>query len=516
MNRREFGLLAAQAAVALPALALTEKLGSAAETGAPVYVVLWFDTEDYMLPASDDAAKRLADFLTAQSLRATFKIVGEKARVLEARHRTDVIAALNRHEIGYHSNTHSQQPTPAEYESALDWDQGAEEFDRRERGGFDDVKRIFGHAPSCYGQPGVSWAPQPYATLKKWGVNVYLDDGPQVQLDGKPFWYGGLLNIFGIDAGQKLEPNADWTNIEAARANFTAIHAQMSAQPGGGLVSFMFHPTQFISEVFWDAVNFAKGANPPRSEWKIQPQRSAADQEHAFAYFEALIRYMRTLPNVRFITATEALAIYSDKALTRHFEARELQQIAAEVSPHVDFQVRGNYALSASEVFVLLNSAVADRVRTGNFAAAVLGDTPYGPACSPTDLALIESGEVSWSQFSRTTLDVAAILNRTGQVPNVVWLGGSAVTPESYLVALAGVATRLLAGQPTPDTVKLAPADLATARYVAKDSVGIWNWPIFPPGFHAPHLMELARLQAWTLKPALLPGSKGLRESSSE
>ncbi len=31
---------------------------SAAETKPTVYVVLWFDTEDYLLPASDDAALR--------------------------------------------------------------------------------------------------------------------------------------------------------------------------------------------------------------------------------------------------------------------------------------------------------------------------------------------------------------------------------------------------------------------------------------------------------------------------
>ena len=42
----------------------------------PVYVILWFDTEDYILAPSDDAAKRLADFLTAEGLHATFKVVG--------------------------------------------------------------------------------------------------------------------------------------------------------------------------------------------------------------------------------------------------------------------------------------------------------------------------------------------------------------------------------------------------------------------------------------------------------
>ncbi len=37
-----------------------------AEPAAKVYVVLWFDTEDYILPASDDAALKVAEFLTAR------------------------------------------------------------------------------------------------------------------------------------------------------------------------------------------------------------------------------------------------------------------------------------------------------------------------------------------------------------------------------------------------------------------------------------------------------------------
>src|SRR5258708_3857273 len=93
-----------------------------------VYVVLWFDTEDYLLPASDDAALRLADFLTREKIRATFKIVGEKARTLEKRGRMDVIDALKLHEIGYHSNFHSTQPSPAMYLRQFDWDEGVFEF----------------------------------------------------------------------------------------------------------------------------------------------------------------------------------------------------------------------------------------------------------------------------------------------------------------------------------------------------------------------------------------------------
>src|SRR5438105_11364313 len=82
---------------------------------SPVYVVLWFDTEDYIEPAADDAALRIAKDLAGMGVRATFKVVGEKARTLESRGRSDVIRALAGHNIGYHSDFHSIQPVPAVY-----------------------------------------------------------------------------------------------------------------------------------------------------------------------------------------------------------------------------------------------------------------------------------------------------------------------------------------------------------------------------------------------------------------
>src|SRR5262245_37562671 len=121
-----------------------------------VYVVVWFDTEDYLLKADDDAILRNATFMRGEGLKATFKIVGEKARVLEQGGRNEVIAALTKHEIGFNSNVHSVHPAPAQYMSALGWDEGMAEFERREGPGLEDVRRIFGVNPSCYGQPGSS------------------------------------------------------------------------------------------------------------------------------------------------------------------------------------------------------------------------------------------------------------------------------------------------------------------------------------------------------------------------
>ena len=49
-----------------------------AQDSSPVYITLWLDTEDYILPQSDDAAKRLAELLTRLNVKATFKVVEKR------------------------------------------------------------------------------------------------------------------------------------------------------------------------------------------------------------------------------------------------------------------------------------------------------------------------------------------------------------------------------------------------------------------------------------------------------
>ena len=54
--------------VVLCLLGLCVPQAPADEKSPKVYVILWFDTEDYILPASDDAALHLAEFLTRDDL----------------------------------------------------------------------------------------------------------------------------------------------------------------------------------------------------------------------------------------------------------------------------------------------------------------------------------------------------------------------------------------------------------------------------------------------------------------
>ncbi|MCI0423337.1 MAG: hypothetical protein L0387_05630 [Acidobacteria bacterium] len=48
---------------------------------------------------------------------------------------------------------------------------------------------------------------------------------------------------------------------------------------------------------------------------------------------------------------------------------------------------------------------------------------------------------------------------------------------------------------PNPHPIEVRVGNFTAAQYAALDSPALWACPIFPDGFHAPNLMQLAQLQ---------------------
>jgi len=481
------------------------------QASGEVLVLLWFDTEDYLLPASDDAAKRVAEILSARGIRATFKLVGEKARVLERRGRTDVIAALKRHDIGYHSNLHSVHPTPAEYLAEAGWSEGVSEFARREGQGARDVMRVFGvPSLSCYGQPGASWAPQAYAALAGMGivtpagVSTYVDEGNHVGLDEAPFWYAGVLTVFGMGRNLTRMPLHDPHGLEVGRTDFQKIYERLRAQRGG-LVSIYYHPAEWVHREFWDAVNFSRGANPPREQWTQPPQRTAAETDAAFRSFETYIDFMRALSGVRFVTASDLPAVYPDHVRSDGVELATARSLATLISrtDSLDILRDGRQrAVSPADQFAIVIGLLVDAVERGD--APAHADVPalVGPPEAPPRTNAMQ---VPWTAFRDALGGAADEMRARRHVPARVFVGAVPVAPADFLRAAAHV----VAGWPDtgpprfPGTVAIGSGvRLATERFVSEDSPAVFDWVIHPPGFHAPRIVEQAKLQAWTLKPA--------------
>lgn len=453
-------------------------LACAAALGAgPVYVTLWFDTEDYIEPAADDAALRIATDLTALGVRATFKVVGEKARVLEQRGRWDVVRALALHDIGYHSNFHSIPPTPSVYLRDLGWMEGAAEFARREGGGALDVQRIFGARPSCYGQPGSSWGPQSNPALRSMGIPVYLDEGMQVGLDDQPFWYDGLLHIFNMGRFQMQAPLDSRAPLAQSYERFDRAAAELASR-GGGVVSIYYHPTEFVTTEFWDAVNFLKGADRERSEWRRPRRRTEADSERCFGILRSYVAHAKSVPGVRFVTARELLQLYGSPAAPRVDRAR----IAAHMAARQTFLRTEGGALSAADMLL-----------------ALLGMEPEvvdGPSTRVE--STYPGGAIPRAAFGRSQKDAASYIRANKRLPAEVWIGSSKLSIGDFAATLAG-------DDGAAAEVAVRRANLEFEKYFSKEAGRAFNgWRIHPDGFSAPGLLELGRLQGWTLKPARL------------
>ena len=497
MRKTTFWLLVLLLAMARAGVSVTS-------ASAPVYVTLWFDTEDYILPQDDEATKRLAELLSRLGVRATFKIVGEKARVLERRGRTDVIAALKRHDIGYHSNTHSQQPTIAVYLQNAGWEDGRTEFTRREEQGVRDIKRIFGVSPVAYGQPGSAWAPQTYPALRDLGISMYLDESDHVGIEDQPFYYGGMLNVFKMRSNLVRMSLTGGASLSEGESHFRKVHEALRAR-GGGTVSIYYHPNEWVQTEFWDAVNFRRGANPPSSEWKAPGTRPSAETERAFADFEQFVRFIQSQPGVRFVTATELTKLYADRAIDRSFSKEDLLAIARSVQKEITFQTFDTYALSAADDFQLLTRAGAAFVERNALPAVTKLSPLDGPArtFSPST-GILHSSTFRWPAFANAVRDTAGYCATHRRMPDEIWIGAENLSPADYLATLAGALERALTTGQMPIEVERRIGHYTADKYVADDSPKLWDWVIFPEGFHAPRIIELARLQAWTLKPAML------------
>ena len=366
--------------------------------------------------------------------------------------------------------------------------------------------------------------------MRKWGVPVYLDAGSHVKLDGKPHYYGGILTLYNLT--YTLRTNLDGEkSLKAAQDRF--LHARKYLlNAGGGIVSIYYHPCEFVHRQFWDGANFARGANPPREQWKLPEAKTEEESRIAYETFFNYIRFIKRFADVKFITARDAAELYKDKAEGFNFPTEVIERMAGAVGEEINFLKYEDMYLSPSELLYLLNSYYLAKMTDADPKGINLVPTSLGPTSPPPDDAVTGKGfggatklnedylkqvtdymsrlkKTDSKQFLRTAKDVMDSMRTNGRLPSTVWFGSRGVSPETYLATLAKSIQTLSKGQPLPAEIEFTEAKLATAKYVANDDPKLWGWVIFPPEFKAaPEMMALAKRQAWTIKPAVLHGPK--------
>jgi hypothetical protein len=456
----------------------------------------WFDVEDYITPESDVALGRLVDLFERHSLKATFKMVGEKVRRLKDRGQYETLAKLMAQDIGYHTDYHSKPPSISEYALTSGWKGGIQAFIRREKAGFDTLTTMFGRTPSCYGQPGGSWAPQVYPALRQWGIPTYLDGGPWVNLERRPHRYCDILTILNVSGQMNLGIGSGAEVVEERQARLGELVDQL--RHSGGEISLYAHECEFVTSAFWDGVNFRGGVDTPQERWQPAPLLSEAESEARYAAMDRFLTFVQSLPDVEVVTAADAPSLYPDAIRRRTFTPHEIARLAADMADAVTHQAFDGGYLSPGELFSLVIRLLAERVRKGRWPDLV----PYRYVDGPTAPPHVEivTGSVSLDDLFGTALFEDAALDVNGHMPAEIQIGRNWLAPADVLATIGAALPSWLDG--SADSASIVRGHFAQAAYVP-DHVG-WDWIVFPPGFDGDPLLELGKLQAWTLKPAPL------------
>ncbi len=472
---------------------------------ARVLACFWFDVEDYVTPESDDALKSLLDIFTERRARGTWKVVGEKYRVLRERGRADIVEALHSQDVGYHTDNHSRHPTISAYTRGLGWDAGVREFEARERPGFEELTAEFGPM-SCYGQPGGAWAPQAFPVLGEWGIPMYLDEGRNVGLDHQSFWFQNILTAFNLQENclrVSLRASDRPQALEQAKRAFDATADRLAAGDGG-LISIYYHPCEFSTSEFWDGVNFGNGRLTPRAEWRGASLLPAGEPEARLALFGQYFDHALAHPGVEVVDAAELMAAYRPQLPAAEVPVAELSRLASAMGADLTWAPSSVGPLSPAELMTGLASALNAWQESGALPATVVLSSPLGPR---SGMESRTGGEAPLSAIVGAAGEVLGAVRADGYLPASVAVGENRLDPATAFVAMAEALKRLMGGEVSKagnGSIRFAAGRLALEANVGGDERGLWDWSIFPRGFSAPDLMDLTRLQAWTMKPAQL------------
>jgi hypothetical protein len=465
-------------------------------------VLCWFDTEDTLVPETDDAALRVAQVFSERGLRATFKLVGEKVRLLEQRGRTDVIDALRSHDVGYHTNLHGVHPNAAEYLSEMGWDEGVREFVRREEAGMNDITRVFSLTPVCYGQPGGAWAPQAYGAMRLWGIPAYVSNTSFASMDDRPFYYCGVFTVSRMGQNQ-LSMGFDIDNGEAfdkLKRAFAERHAALRKE-GGGVISISSHPLQWVLDgEFCDTLNFSGGRNVPRSAWRQPPLKSPQRIEAGFRNLATFLDFARKFEGVRFVGIKELTEDFPDKAVDAELDLTELLLVATTITDDVGFQQITPGYISAAELFYLVGTGIAEYAKSKKIPQILRCRPILGPIRSTQ--TTVREGGVSLDEFLNASVSALDYMHHYGRMPSELYAGAGLIAPEDFLVTALSLLPDLVIKK-EPLQVEIRKGRLQSANLVNDEfAQSAWRWHMFGKEFKAPRLLELAKLQAWSIKPA--------------
>ena len=461
------------------------------------WVTVVFDVEDYTSPASDgldDIPLWLAETMTEVGVKGTFFVVGEKARSLERRGRTDVIAAMAQHDIGSHTSRGSIHPTVTEQLEHAGWVDGVNLMRQQEAEGITDLERIFGVPVTALARHGGSYGPQLVTALGEMGKSYVYSP---FSLPGhNATWFANTLNFYG-EYGYFDDTYFRDSLFEPV---FEELKQRFPEDAAGIDVINFFggHPSKVRSIQFWD-FNYYYGANPDSSGWQTPELRPLESMETARKNFRRLMVYLEEREDIRIVGYRELVARFSNQPAD--VPRRTLDDAARRITAERRAVIHDRF--SPADVFAALARSIREHQRNGRLPGRVDRISPLGPMLMPPEDPGIE--RVSRDQAFVLARDADEFIATEGSLPPWLTVDGAEIGTGSLLALFSQLFLDLSAGQPSQsyELTRFEAWPKAHDEEIVGRVEGFKDWPVHRTDLDMSRIVELTRLQLWTLKPAL-------------
>jgi len=267
----------------------------------PRKFLLTFDVEDFINPNAVYAVQRVLEILQEYKLKAIFFITHLMAEKLSSYPK--IIDMLRKHEIGYHSSSHSVHPTIPEYTDVKSYKKAYEISIQREtsyinpitgkpekEGGIYFLQSIF-HPQKiqAFRAPGMCWTPPHLEALKSLGIKY---DFSTNLTTSEPVSYKGI-NFYPHTVTQQW--NGTTYDYECL------LHSILKNK----ITVFDLHPTLLVNQIEWDSIYYKRN---PKNLLPV-PKRPEEETQRLFNKFELLIKRISLLQKIKLIDTDPILNV---------------------------------------------------------------------------------------------------------------------------------------------------------------------------------------------------------------
>jgi hypothetical protein len=466
---------------------------------APTYVSVVFDVEDYISPESDSVDNIplwLAETMTEVGVTGTFFVIGEKARSLEQRGRQDVIEAMASHDIGSHTNFGSIHPTVTEILEYASWDEGVMSMLENESYGFEELERIFGVPVSTLARHGGSYGPQLIYALGQMGKGYVYS--PFQLPNTHAIWFCNTLNFHGdygnFDDSYYRDELFD-PLLDSMKKNFVDDVKDLDV-----VSLFACHPTKVRATQFWD-FNFYEGANPGPDSLKPPALRPAESMATARKNFKRLMQFLKDLENqgqIRITTYRDLMERFSYQP--EHLGKSDLVRVSEKLSTmgHIGY----DDLYSPAEIFAGLAQSLVEFQESGKVPGKLLRRSPLGPMDMPPATPGISM--ISLDDALSLAAEADDFMRNRGHLPSSLEAENAPIGTGSLLHLFASVYLDVVRGDPEAGygVIPFDPYPTENEDAIISEVRSYKDWIVHRPDLDMSMLVDMTRMQLWTLKPA--------------